>query len=86
MTPQNATLDSKRTLSRFVSYQRLSSQFQFSLSAVTLRFYLNGAYNVMCTVYCNPLLATKSCMQRYAEYSKEYGRGLYMVGGQSWAK
>jgi hypothetical protein len=36
MTPQNATLDSKRILSRFVSYRRLSSQFQFSLSAVTL--------------------------------------------------
>jgi hypothetical protein len=38
MTPQNATLDSKRTLSRFVSYRRLSSQFQFSLSAVTLGY------------------------------------------------
>ncbi len=38
MTPQNATLDSKRTLSRFVSYRRLSSQFQFSLSAVTLEY------------------------------------------------
>jgi hypothetical protein len=38
MTPQNATLDSKRTLSRFVSYQRLSSQFKFSLSAVTLGY------------------------------------------------
>jgi hypothetical protein len=38
MTPQNATLDSKRTLSWFVSYQRLSSQFQFSLSAVTLGY------------------------------------------------
>jgi hypothetical protein len=38
MTPQNATLDSKCTLSRFVSYRRLSSQFQFSLSAVTLGY------------------------------------------------
>jgi hypothetical protein len=38
MTPPNATLDSKRTLSRFVSYRRLSSQFQFSLSAVTLGY------------------------------------------------
>ncbi len=38
MTPQNATLDSKRTLSRFVSNRRLSSQFQFSLSAVTLGY------------------------------------------------
>ncbi len=38
MTPQNATLDSKRTLSRFVSYRRLSFQFQFSLSAVTLGY------------------------------------------------
>jgi hypothetical protein len=38
MTPQNATLDSKRTLSRFVSYRRLSSQLQFSLSVVTLGY------------------------------------------------
>jgi hypothetical protein len=38
MTTQNATLDSKRTLSRFISYRRLSSQFQFSLSAVTLGY------------------------------------------------
>jgi hypothetical protein len=36
MTPQKATLDSMRTLSYFVSYRRLSAQFQFSLSAVTL--------------------------------------------------
>jgi hypothetical protein len=36
MTPQKATLDSLGTLSWFVSYWRLSSQFQFSLSAVTL--------------------------------------------------
>ncbi len=36
--PQNATLDSKRTLSWFVSYRRLSSQFQFSLSAVILGY------------------------------------------------
>jgi hypothetical protein len=36
MTPQNATLDSKRTLSIFVSYRRL--QFQFFLSAVTLGY------------------------------------------------
>ncbi len=47
MTPQNATLDSKRTLSLFVSYRRLSSQFQFSLSAVTLG-YLSQWYNT-CT-------------------------------------
>ncbi len=38
MTPQNATLDSNRTLSWFVSYRHLSSQFQFSLSAVTLGY------------------------------------------------
>ncbi len=38
MTPQKATLDSLRTLSWFVSYRRLSSQFQFSLSAVTLEY------------------------------------------------
>jgi hypothetical protein len=34
MTPWKATLDSLRTL----SYRRLSSQFQFSLSAVTLEY------------------------------------------------
>ncbi len=38
MTPQKATLDSLRTLSWFVSYRRLSSQFQFSLSAITLEY------------------------------------------------
>ncbi len=38
MTTQNATLDSKRTLSWFVSYRRLSAQFQFSLSADTLGY------------------------------------------------
>jgi hypothetical protein len=39
MTPQKTTLDSKRTLSRFVSYQRLSPQFQFSLSGAALDMY-----------------------------------------------
>ncbi len=38
LAPQKATLDSLRTLSWFVSYRRLSSQFQFSLSAVTLGY------------------------------------------------
>ncbi len=38
MTPQNATLDSKRTLSWFVLYQRLSPQFQFSLSPAFSRY------------------------------------------------
>jgi hypothetical protein len=36
MTPQKATLDSMHTLSWFVSYRRLSAQFQFPLSPVTL--------------------------------------------------
>ncbi len=39
MTPQNATLDSKRTLSLFVSHRLLSPQFQFSLSAAALDMY-----------------------------------------------
>jgi hypothetical protein len=43
ITPQNATLDSKRTLSLFVSYRRLSTQFQFSLSPAALDRYLYGA-------------------------------------------
>ncbi len=38
MTPQKAILDSLCTLSWFVSYRRLSSQFQFSLSAGTLEY------------------------------------------------
>ncbi len=38
MTPQKANLDSLRTLSWFVSFIGLSSQFQFSLSAVTLEY------------------------------------------------
>jgi|LakMenE01Jun11ns_1017448.scaffolds.fasta_scaffold6954232_2 hypothetical protein len=40
VTPQKATLDSKRTLSCFVSYRRLSPQFQFSLSPAALDMYL----------------------------------------------
>ncbi len=40
MTPQKTILDSLRTLSWLVSYRRLSPQFQFSLSAVTLGIYL----------------------------------------------
>jgi hypothetical protein len=39
MTPQKAALDSMRTLSGFVFYQRLSPQFQFSLSATDLGMY-----------------------------------------------
>jgi len=50
MTPQNATLDSKRTLSRFLSYRHLSSQFQFSLSAVTLG-YLSQWCGISMAVY-----------------------------------
>jgi hypothetical protein len=42
MTPQKATLDSMQPLSWFVSYRRLSPQFQFSLTAVTLGIYLGG--------------------------------------------
>jgi hypothetical protein len=34
----------------------------------------------MCAVYCNPLLLTNR-EEMYAEYSKEYGRGLYLGGG-----
>jgi hypothetical protein len=40
MTPQRATRGSMGTLSRFVSYRRLSPHFQFSLPAVTLGIYL----------------------------------------------
>jgi len=42
MTPQKATLDSMHTLSWFISYRRLSPQFQFSLSAAALGMYLYG--------------------------------------------
>ncbi len=37
-----AALDSMRKLSWFVSYRRLSCQFQFSLSAVTRSIYVDG--------------------------------------------
>jgi hypothetical protein len=37
-TPPKETLDSLRTISWFISNWRLSSQFQFSLSAVTLGY------------------------------------------------
>jgi hypothetical protein len=42
MFPQKVTLNSKRTLSLFVSHQRLSPQFKFSLSAAALDMYLYG--------------------------------------------
>ncbi len=48
--PQKATLDSLRTLSWYVSYRRLSSQFQFSLSLVTLE-YLSQWYS-HCFIPC----------------------------------
>jgi hypothetical protein len=41
LTPQKATLDSIRTFV-FVSYRRLSPQFQVSLSAAVLGMYLYG--------------------------------------------
>jgi hypothetical protein len=41
-TPEKATLDRKRTLSFFITYRRLSSQVQFSLSPVALEMYLYG--------------------------------------------
>jgi hypothetical protein len=44
MTSQKATLDSMSTVFLFVSCQRLSPQFQFSLSAVTLGIYLGAAH------------------------------------------
>ncbi len=50
MTPQNATLDSKRTL----SYRRLSAQFQFSLSADTLGYL--SQWRVLCVLCLVALL------------------------------
>jgi hypothetical protein len=44
MTPQKVTLDSKRTLLWFVFYQRLSPQFQFSLSPAALDIYIYGSH------------------------------------------
>jgi hypothetical protein len=41
-TPQKATLNSKHTLWGYVSYQRLSPQFKFSLPAAALGTYLSG--------------------------------------------
>ncbi len=49
-TPQKATLETLSTLSWFVSYRRLSSQFQFSLSLVTLE-YLSQWCSLQ-TLYC----------------------------------
>ncbi len=40
ITLQKATLDIMRTLTRFVSYRRLSHKFQFSLSPAALGIYL----------------------------------------------
>ncbi len=40
MTPQNATLNSKRTLPWLVSYRRLSPQLQLSLSPTAVDTYL----------------------------------------------
>ena len=44
--PQKATLDSLCTLFWFVSYRRLSSQFQFSLSLVTLEYLSQWEYPI----------------------------------------
>ncbi len=54
MTPKKATLDSLRTLSCFVSYRRLSPQFQFSLCAAAL--------GLLRYVGCHPMIA---CVQSY---------------------
>ncbi len=43
MTPHKATLVSLLTLSWFVSYQRLTPKFQYSLSDDTLGIYLDGS-------------------------------------------
>jgi hypothetical protein len=43
LTPQKAPLDSMHTVSWFVSYRRLSPQFQFSLSAAALGIYQYGS-------------------------------------------
>jgi hypothetical protein len=45
MTPQKATLESKRTLLGFIFYRRLSSQFQFSMSAAALGMHYGGEDN-----------------------------------------
>jgi hypothetical protein len=39
MIPQKAALDIMRTLSRFVSYRRLSPQFQVSSAALGMYLY-----------------------------------------------
>ncbi len=46
LRPQKASLDIMSSLYWFVSYRRLSPQFQFSLSAVTLGIYLGAAHRL----------------------------------------
>ncbi len=50
----SSTLDSMRTLSWFVSYRRLSPQFQFSLSAAALGMYLCGTNQGRTAFICSP--------------------------------
>jgi hypothetical protein len=80
-SPRKETLDSLRTLSWFVSYRRLSSQFQFSLSAVTLEYL---------SQWCCPtniLTAHRGTLTPCITFKRE-GRGesvlLYSVVFQLW--
>ncbi len=84
--PQNATLDSKRTFSWFVSYRRLSAQFQFSLSADTLGYLSQWQCfsSLRCTfLYCRVLywtvLCTQPCLSSEAEFLTIIGTKVFRV-------
>ncbi len=66
MTSQMATLDSLHALTWFVSYWRLSPQFQFSLSVVTLGIYLSDP-----TTHSREHLLLKQILSQLTQYTKE---------------
>jgi hypothetical protein len=73
MIPQKATLDSMSTLSWFVSFWRLSSQLQFSLSAVTL-VYLSQWLRSQCNVF-GTMCLTQTKNEAFWNFSPDPTRG-----------
>ncbi len=77
MTPQKATLDSMRTRSCFVSYRRLSAQFQFPLSAYTLVYLSQWCDIPLCGKPAFPhisrIFMLKSSIVRSVSFTLTYG-------------
>ncbi len=92
---RNATLESMRTLSWFVSYRRLSPQFQFSLSPAALDMYL---YDCICPAALQLSTTSETAvgtLERCLAICESSGKGwlstnptfqlLELADGRSWA-